>query len=136
MYFRGLGVPKDGVQALAWFRKAAEQGYAEAQDALGNLYAIGQDVPKDYVQSVAWYRKAAEQGYPPAQSTLGLSYYRGVGVPKDDVQALAWFILAAAGKPEELFRDGLRKKLSPAQVTEAVRLSSEWKPGQSIPPAH
>ena len=34
MYQYGLGVPKGIAQAVTWYRKAAEQGYAPAQDVL------------------------------------------------------------------------------------------------------
>ena len=36
MYANGDGVPKDAVQAVSWYRKAAEQGNASAQFNLGN----------------------------------------------------------------------------------------------------
>jgi TPR repeat protein len=36
-YFYGTGIAKDEVQAVAWFRKAAEQGFAPAQEALRQL---------------------------------------------------------------------------------------------------
>ena len=39
MYRLGLGVSKDYVEAVKWFRKAAEQGYARAQYSLGVSYA-------------------------------------------------------------------------------------------------
>jgi TPR repeat protein len=31
MYATGQGVPQDHVEAVKWYRKAAEQGYAKAQ---------------------------------------------------------------------------------------------------------
>ena len=34
-YAKGEGVAKDYVEAVKWYRKAAEQNSAEAQDALG-----------------------------------------------------------------------------------------------------
>jgi TPR repeat protein len=49
---------EDYTQAVAWYRKAAEQGYAAAQASLGNLYSFGWGVTKDYTQAVAWYWKA------------------------------------------------------------------------------
>ena len=51
MYYSGLGVPQDYTQAVAWYRKAAEQGYAGAQFNLGAMYAKGGGVPQDYVES-------------------------------------------------------------------------------------
>ena len=46
-YDNGQGVPQDDAQAVAWFRKAAEQGDANAQHNLGYAYANGQGVPQD-----------------------------------------------------------------------------------------
>jgi len=86
---------KDYTQAVAWYRKAAEQGYAAAQASLGTLYSFGWGVPKDYTQAVAWYRKAAEQGDANAQTFLGGMYDRGQGVPQDNAEAVAWYRKAA-----------------------------------------
>ena len=38
MYEKGKGVYKDARQAAKWYRKAAEQGYVDAQNALGGMY--------------------------------------------------------------------------------------------------
>ena len=57
----GQGVAKDEVEAVKWYRKAAEQNDADAQNNLGVCYANGQGVAKDEVEAVKWYRKAAEQ---------------------------------------------------------------------------
>jgi TPR repeat protein len=73
----------------------AEQGNAEAQEALGFFYCIGAGVPRDYVQAAKWFRKAAEQGNAEGQYRLGLSYYNGEGVPKDYAQATFWWRKAA-----------------------------------------
>ena len=37
MYDGGRGVAKDDAQAVAWYRKAADQRYPEAADALRRL---------------------------------------------------------------------------------------------------
>lgn len=73
----------------------AQQGDADAQYSLGQMYLNGQGVSQDYVQATSWYRKAAEQGDAIAQSNLGVMYEHGQGVPKDDVQAVAWYRKAA-----------------------------------------
>ena len=46
-YSNGLAVPQDYEQAVAWWRKAADQGDAGAQFNLGFLYAEGRGVPQD-----------------------------------------------------------------------------------------
>ena len=40
-YTIGRGVAKDEVEAVKWYRKAAEQNVAEAQTNLGTMYASG-----------------------------------------------------------------------------------------------
>ena len=70
MYVIGEGVPKDYGHAMAWFRKAADRNYPEAQTAIGSLYRDGYGVPKDFKQADAWYRKAAAQGYEDAKTKL------------------------------------------------------------------
>ena len=41
MYANGLGVPQDDAEAVRWYRRAADQGMANAQAALGFRYGIG-----------------------------------------------------------------------------------------------
>jgi TPR repeat protein len=48
-------VLKDYKQAVYWYQKAADQGYAEAQSNLGIAYAFGKGVLKDDKQSVLVY---------------------------------------------------------------------------------
>ena len=62
LFARGKAAEKTNyVEAVKWYRKAAEQNYAPAQYNLGVCYANGQGVAKDEVEAVKWYRKAAEQ---------------------------------------------------------------------------
>ena len=70
MYAYGEGVPIDRVEAVKWFRKAAEQGYVAAQFHLGFMYHRGLGVDRDYAEAMKWYRKAAEQGHAEAQEQL------------------------------------------------------------------
>ena len=77
-YAEGKVVAKDMAEAVRWYRKAADQGYADAQCWLGkrftNYYVIGEKQ-----QAAMWYRKAAEQGHVVAQHELGILYMRGAG---------------------------------------------------------
>ena len=95
-YEGGLGgLTQDCAQAASWYRKAADQGDADAQYNLGLLYVNGQGVPQDYAQAVSWFRKAADQGDADAQFNLGLRYANGQGVPQDYAQAASWYRKAA-----------------------------------------
>jgi len=96
-YQQGDIVPRDFVQAAAWFLKSANQGYIQAQYKLGLLYQQKESgIVKDDAQAAAWLRKAADQGDAPSQAALGLCYTKGTGVPQDNAQAAAWFQKGAA----------------------------------------
>jgi TPR repeat protein len=76
-------------------RRKAEEGNAEAQNKLGELYHDPKSVLKDDAQAVAWFRKAAEQGYAAAESNLADMYFEGKGVPPDQELHVYWLRRAA-----------------------------------------
>ena len=88
---RGLGFEKSDAEAVKWYRKSAEQGYAIAQNNLGCMYSDGRGVEQSNVEAAKWYRKSAEQGYFHAQFNLGLMYQNGHGVEQSDMEAVKWF---------------------------------------------
>ena len=55
---------------MAWFRKAAAQGHADAQFYVGWLYWKGQGAAQNDEEAMKWYRKAAAQGHERAQRVL------------------------------------------------------------------
>jgi TPR repeat protein len=57
-------------KAKALLTKSAEQGHAEAQYALANMYNNGDGVAKDAKKGFEWLAKAAEQGDVEAQSSV------------------------------------------------------------------
>ena len=134
MYETGAGVPQDDIEAVRWYRLAADQGIAVAQVTLGFMYADGDTraLPQDDAEAVRWFRLAADQGDVGAQYNLGLMYGNGRGVPQDDVQAHMWFNLAASrmtGEDREIAvrsRDRVADGLTPEQIAEAQRLAREW----------
>ena len=120
-------------QAAFWYRKAAEQGDADAQDALGDLYDKGQGVPQDYAQAALWYRKAAEQGLAEAQLGLGTLYGGGRSGPQDFVESYFWFNLAIAGKLDASdmeravkLRDDTASILTPDEQSRVLERVRKW----------
>lgn len=98
----------DYTSAVALIRPLAEEGHAQAQYNLGNMYRDGRGVSKDYAETVKWYGKAAEQGFPPAQYNLGLAYEKGDVAPQDSTKAVKWWRKAAEqGFPPAQFNLGL-----------------------------
>ena len=49
---------KDFVQAVSWYRKAAERGVAASQTSLGYCYANGLGVAKDEIEAYAYWNLA------------------------------------------------------------------------------
>ena len=86
---------KDYSEAVKWYRKAAEQGNAQAQNNLGVCYENGEGVTQSYSEAVKWFRKAAEQGQVNAQHNLGWCYENGYGVSKSYYEAVKWYRKAA-----------------------------------------
>jgi hypothetical protein len=90
-HFRGIDVPKDEEEAVKWFQKAALQGHAGAQFAIGCCCLRGIGIPKNAEEAVSWYKKAAEQEHANAQFYLASCYYRGIGIPKNGEESFMWF---------------------------------------------
>ena len=85
----------DDAEAVRWYRLAAEQGHADAQFNLGDMYTDGLGVAQDYAEATLWYHSAAEQGHASGQDNLGSMYAAGRGVARDDAEAVRWYRLAA-----------------------------------------
>ena len=60
-YRLGEGVPADPALVVAWARKAAVQGYGEAQNTLGYAILSGYDGSYDYVEAACWLTLAVER---------------------------------------------------------------------------
>jgi hypothetical protein len=63
----GEGVLQDHTEGTAWFRRAAEQGYATAQFSLGVDYLNGQGVPQNYGEAYFWVKVATAGEVPDAK---------------------------------------------------------------------
>lgn len=95
MYSAGDGVPRDIGKAVAWFRRAAVAGSAEAQNNMATKYVLGDGVAQNTAEALRLYRIAAEKGDLTAQYNLGVVYTEGKFVPKDGAEAARWFRRAA-----------------------------------------
>ncbi len=143
MYDRGEGTPQSYAKALKWYRRAADQGDADAQNNVGEIYHDGLGVWQSYTKALKWFRKAADQGNADAQKNLGYMYEHGEGVPQDYVQAHMWLSLAVSNfsasdkesrdKATE-DRNRVASQMTSAQIAEAQKLASEWKPTPTLKP--
>ncbi len=81
----------DYKSALKVWLPAAEDGDAEAQTNVGEIFERGLGGEPNYEAALIWYRKAAEQGNTRAQFNLGTLYEQGLGVAKNTLTALNWY---------------------------------------------
>lgn len=117
MYENGHGVKQSNAEALKWYKKAADQGFVDAQLGGGRLYftiANDQDSlalellkenrkstkeieqlkkqsQSNYREAAKWLEKAVDQGDERAEALLGTLYEFGMGVKKDEARAKELF---------------------------------------------
>lgn len=81
--------------AFAEYKSVAENGDAEAQFLLSNMYFEGLGTAFNSVEGMRWLRAAAEQNLADAQFSLGILYSEGRYVEKNDVEAFNWSLKSA-----------------------------------------
>ncbi len=96
-YDHGIGgYPRDPARAVAWYRRAAEAGVAQAQFNLAHCLATGHGAAPDEVEARDWMAAAARQGLADAQFLLGVMLAEGMGGAADRRAAIDWLARAAA----------------------------------------
>lgn len=114
-------------EAVRWYMKAAEQGYARAQTNIADRYYLGnRGLPQDYKEAVKWYRKSAVQGSDWALVRLALCYQNGFGVPVNYIEAYAYLNVGSA--IDKVFsgrRDSLAQEMTPTQIEAGQKRSME-----------
>lgn len=93
---RVMEARKAYVEAVGWYRKAAERGYAPAQYNLGVSYMEGKGVSEDPSLAAIWFKKAVDQDHPDGLVGLGVLEWNGNGVPRDRKLSLQHMRKAAA----------------------------------------
>ena len=99
--------------ALGVWMPAAEQGDAEAQVNVGEIFERGLGAAPNYEAARLWYEKSAAQGNRRAQFNLGTFFEQGLGVAPDPMQALNWY-RQAWGIPQDniTFRSTVDRELA------------------------
>jgi len=81
-------------EAVKWFQRAADHGFARAQNNLGIMYDNGNGVAKNPILAFAWFTKAAEQEMQ-MPKIIWNHVGEGDGIAKDPVEAVKYFKKAA-----------------------------------------
>ena len=99
---------KDYSQAILFFEKAAQMGYAKAEYELALCYHFGLGIDKNLKKAAYWYNQASLQGETNSQYNLGYLYEKGQGVTQDYANAVYWYREAAVqGHTEAQFKLGV-----------------------------
>ena len=70
MYDNGVGITKSQKVATKWYRRAAEQGHADAQSNLGVKYFFGKGLDQNDQKAYVWFAVAAANGSGAAAKNL------------------------------------------------------------------
>ena len=82
---------------MPYYEKAAEQGIADAQYALAQVYSALKDVPAEKkARAREWMMRAARAGFDTAQLDMGLWLVNGYNGPRDYEAGYRWLSIAAA----------------------------------------
>jgi tetratricopeptide (TPR) repeat protein len=91
----GSSATRSSADAIEYFHRSADMGYAPAQVVLGYLYETGRVTTADPRQAFDWYKKAAQQDDPLAQWLAGRIIYAGL-MPGRDLNEASGFLQSSA----------------------------------------
>ena len=120
---QGRGVPQDAAGAVAWYRRAAEQGNARAQYNLGGMYDQGRGVPQDAAEAHMWLTIAASRstGAEREQIVTARAAVAARMTPTDlreaDRRARAWHAAHQGMRNRAAPHQGMRNRAAPPSAT-------------------
>ena len=101
--YAGHKTPQSDTTAFGWFKRAAEQGDAEAQLLLSGLLATGRGTEKDYVAAYKW------------------AYLCGLRATEPEIIVQASNMIGV-----------LNRHMTDAEIDRARQQATEWKPAPEI----
>lgn len=129
---RAFYLKKKYAEAVECYRKAADAGYAPAQNSLGCCYLAGRGVRKNPTMACHYFQKAADQGDPKGINNVGFCYLYGFGYVNYPLFAGDHSRRAAdAGLPEaqynhaDLTRLGMGTARNPQRALEYYRKAAD-----------
>lgn len=92
-----LTCPVDPKRSIAWYTKAAQKGFSEAELALSGWYLTGSEgvLKQSDSEAYLWARKAANKGLHKAEYAVGYYAEVGIGIKQDVDFAKRWYMRAA-----------------------------------------
>ena len=101
LYYRGVGIGQDLVEAARYFKLAADNGVAQGKFFLAESYLNGQGVVESLTEALNLYHQAAQLGHGFSQLILANRYRHGDALPRDYVKAYSYANLAANSTQDE-----------------------------------
>ena len=125
-YAEGKGVAQSFDEAMVWYQRSANHGFAPAQYRLGTLYERGLATPVDLQRARVWYQRAAEQGNVKAMHNLAVLSAGRKSTAPDYEAASVWFTAAAErGLSDSQFNLAVLME-NGLGVTKDVREAYKW----------
>jgi len=122
-FFGDKGIQFDYEKAFPQYLKAAKQGSAKAQNAVGYMLSSGKGTAVNPHDAMEWLLKAVAQGDIQAEANLANLYLNGEAVPTDYVEVLRLLILSSSkGNP---YAKGILRQLLPGMSREDVAAAVE-----------
>jgi TPR repeat protein len=91
----GSSVTRSDLNAIEYFHRSAEIGFAPAQVVLGYLFETGRATAANPREAFDWYKKAAQQDDPLAQWLAGRIIYAGL-IPGRNLDEASGFLQSSA----------------------------------------
>jgi TPR repeat protein len=114
MYLRGSGTEQNYAEAARWFRKAVDQGQANAGFLLGEMYWNGDGVERNHDEAATLWQMSAQHGNASAPAMLAKYYF--TSAVKDNAivigpatQAAYWGTVASRIDPDPAARQDSQK---------------------------
>lgn len=124
LYYKGLGTPKNLVEAQRWWAEAAGLGNAEAMYYLGVINNFGEGTERDLRLARLWYGFARDKAYPAAAKALS-------AVEVDELldDAARKYQLGNFTQARELFEAAAARGSTAAMINRGV-MAGEGKGGE------
>lgn len=120
--------------ALRLYQSSADEGFAGAQNNLGDRYENAQGVPQNKTLAVYWYTRSAERGEPTAYYSLSSLLAKETD-SSALIEAMKYAILAVKFLKAGHNKDGaiavlndLTNRMTPSQRDRATDLAARWAP--------
>ena len=117
-------------RAVAWYRRGAAAGDAQAAYNAGNILLTADGVPRDAAEGIRLIQQAADAGTPEAQASLGYIFETGYGTQKDAAVALDYY--AKAEKNNLGGAGDKRLALASAVLEEGLALERDRKGADAL----